>query len=211
METYLNRVRTRWLWTAGLKGGRFNPSFSERDKKQMIDLREISTNWFKIQLYSSIRLSRLRAQIYRINRTVMRAGRTVLCSQINGASWPSSRPLYRSTSWMSVENWWPWDMQSDTNLWHPSNSMKASNSMKVSSSRDVGNSKDPSSNRNASFKQGTPTGEGTTSTAKTPATAGSVWKTCKSGRKWSQKYGCEWGGDKIIASRERSPSCRGFC
>jgi hypothetical protein len=50
-------------------------------------------------------------------------------------------------------------------------------------SRDVGNSKDPSSNRKASFKQGTPTGEGSTSIAKTPATAGSVWESYKSGRK----------------------------
>jgi hypothetical protein len=38
-------------------GGR---AFAERDKKQtMIDLREISTNWFKNQLCPSIRLSRL--------------------------------------------------------------------------------------------------------------------------------------------------------
>jgi hypothetical protein len=56
------------------------------------------------------------------------------------------------------------------------------------------NSKDPSRNRNASFKKGTPAGEGTTSTAKTPATAGSVWKSYKSGRK--PKYGCECGSDK---------------
>jgi hypothetical protein len=57
--------------------------------------------------------------------------------------------------------------------------------MKASNSRDVGNSKDPSNNRNTSFKQGTPAGEGTTSIAKTPATAGSVWKSNKSGRKCS--------------------------
>ncbi len=34
------------------------------------------------------------------------------------------------------------------------------------------------------------------STEKTPATAGSVWKSYKSGRKWSQKYSCECGSDK---------------
>ncbi len=44
-------------------GGRFKPVFSERDQKQtMIDLRGISTNWFKNQLCHSIRISRLRAQ-----------------------------------------------------------------------------------------------------------------------------------------------------
>jgi hypothetical protein len=44
------------------KGERFKPAFAERDKKQtMIDLRGISTNWFKNQLRPSIRLSRLRA------------------------------------------------------------------------------------------------------------------------------------------------------
>jgi hypothetical protein len=43
-------------------GGRFKPAFSERDKKQtIIDLRGISTNWFKNQLCPSTRLSRLRA------------------------------------------------------------------------------------------------------------------------------------------------------
>ncbi len=32
-------------------GGRFKPAFAKRDKKQtMIDLKGISTNWFKIQL-----------------------------------------------------------------------------------------------------------------------------------------------------------------
>jgi hypothetical protein len=56
-------------------------------------------------------------------------------------------------------------------------------SRKASNSRYVGNAKDPSNNRKASFKQGTPAGEGTNSTAKTPATAGSVWKSYKSGRK----------------------------
>ncbi len=95
---------------------------------------------------------------------------------------------------MTVENWWPWKwpwaMQSHTNVWHPSNSRKASNS------RDVGNSKDPSSNRDAIFRPRTPGGEGTISTAKTPATAGPVWKSYKSGRKWCQKYGCDCGSDK---------------
>jgi hypothetical protein len=39
-------------------GGRFKPAFSERNKKQtIIDLRGISTNWFKNQLCPSIRLS----------------------------------------------------------------------------------------------------------------------------------------------------------
>ena len=43
-------------------GERFKPAFAERVKKQtMIDLQGISTNWFKNQLCSSIRLSRLRA------------------------------------------------------------------------------------------------------------------------------------------------------
>jgi hypothetical protein len=45
----------------------------------------------------------------------------------------------------------------------------------ASNSRDVGSSKD------ASFKQGTQARERTTSKAKTPATAGSVWKSYKSG------------------------------
>ncbi len=36
-------------------GGRFKPAFAKRDKKQtMIDLRGISTNWFKNQLCPSI-------------------------------------------------------------------------------------------------------------------------------------------------------------
>ncbi len=151
LEIYLNRVRTRWLWTAGLKGGRFNPSFSERDKKQMIDLREISTNWFKIQLCSSIRLSRLRARIYRINRTVMRAGRSVLCSHTNGARWPSSRPLSRNVTVLQVGCPWKICGREPCTQKHPSDRMKASNG------RDVGNSKGPS-NGNTSFKQGTPTG-----------------------------------------------------
>ncbi len=44
------------------KGGRSNPAFAERDRKHtMIDLGEISTNWFKNQLCPFIRLSRLRA------------------------------------------------------------------------------------------------------------------------------------------------------
>jgi hypothetical protein len=44
-------------------GGRFKPVFAESDRKQtMIDLRGISTNWFKNKLCSSIRYSRLRAQ-----------------------------------------------------------------------------------------------------------------------------------------------------
>jgi hypothetical protein len=55
------------------------------------------------------------------------------------------------------------------------------------------------------FKQGAPAGEGTTSTAKTSATAGSVWKSYKSGRKGSKKYDCECGSDKKIGGRERSP------
>ncbi len=105
-------------------------------------------------------------------------------------------------SWMSVENWWPWKwplaMQLYTYDWHPSNSRKASNS------RDVGNSKDPSSNSKASFKQGQQRGEGTTSTTKTPARAGSVWNSYKSGRKWSLKYVCECGSDKKNWWRERS-------
>ncbi len=43
-------------------GGRFKPAFAQRDKKQpMIDLRGISTNWFKNHLCSSIRFSILRA------------------------------------------------------------------------------------------------------------------------------------------------------
>jgi hypothetical protein len=37
--------------------------------------------------------------------------------------------------------------------------------------------------QDASFKQGTPAGEVTTSTAKTSATAESLWKNYKSGRK----------------------------
>jgi hypothetical protein len=46
----------------------FEPSFVDRDKKQTrIDLRGISTNWFKNQLWFSTRLSRLRALIYRIS------------------------------------------------------------------------------------------------------------------------------------------------
>jgi hypothetical protein len=37
-----------------LNGGRFNPAFFERDKKQtIIDLRGISTNWFKNQFCPS--------------------------------------------------------------------------------------------------------------------------------------------------------------
>jgi hypothetical protein len=35
----------------------------------------------------------------------------------------------------------------------------------------------------SALSKGKPAGEGTTSTAKTPATAGSVWKSYKSGRK----------------------------
>jgi hypothetical protein len=83
-------------------------------------------------------------------------------------------------------------MQSDTNLWHPSNSTKAGNS------RDVGNCKDPSSNRSASFKQVKPAGEVTTPTAKMPATAGSVCQSYKSSRKGIQKCDCEYecGSDK---------------
>ncbi len=43
-------------------GGKFKPAFAEKDKKQtMIDLRGISTNWFKSQLCPSILLSMLRA------------------------------------------------------------------------------------------------------------------------------------------------------
>jgi hypothetical protein len=43
-------------------GGRFKPPFAEKDKKQtMKDLRRISSNWFKNQLYPFKRLSRLRA------------------------------------------------------------------------------------------------------------------------------------------------------
>jgi hypothetical protein len=43
-------------------GGRFKPAFAKRDWKQtVIDLRGISTNWFKNQLCPSIRLSRMRA------------------------------------------------------------------------------------------------------------------------------------------------------
>jgi hypothetical protein len=42
--------------------GRFKPAFDERDKKQiLIDLRGISTNWFKNQCCPSVRLSRLRS------------------------------------------------------------------------------------------------------------------------------------------------------
>ena len=50
--------------TADLSNGeRFKPAVAERDKKQtMIDLRGISTNWFKNQLCPSKRLSRLWAQ-----------------------------------------------------------------------------------------------------------------------------------------------------
>ncbi len=44
------------------------------------------------------------------------------------------------------------------------------------------------SGMHASFKQGTHAREGTTSAAKKPATTESVWKSYKSGRKWSQKY-----------------------
>jgi hypothetical protein len=53
-----------------LNGERFRPAFAERDNKPtMIDLRGISTNWFKTQLYLSTRLSRLRAQRrYDMNR-----------------------------------------------------------------------------------------------------------------------------------------------
>jgi hypothetical protein len=41
-------------------GGRFKPAFAQRDKKQtMIDIRKISTNWFKNQLCPSTGLSRL--------------------------------------------------------------------------------------------------------------------------------------------------------
>jgi hypothetical protein len=41
-------------------GGRFNLAFVKRDKKPtIIDLRGISTNWFKTQLCPSTRLSRL--------------------------------------------------------------------------------------------------------------------------------------------------------
>jgi hypothetical protein len=43
-------------------GGRYNPAFAERDRKQtMIDLRGIASNWFKNQFCPSIRLARLRA------------------------------------------------------------------------------------------------------------------------------------------------------
>ncbi len=68
----------------------------------------------------------------------------------------------------------------------------------ASKSRDVCNSKDPSNNRNASFKQGTQARESTTLTAKTPATAGSVWKSYKSNR--SQKYGCKCGNEKKMTA-----------
>jgi hypothetical protein len=43
-------------------GGRSKQAFAERDKKHtLINLRGISTNWFKNQLCPFIRLSRLRA------------------------------------------------------------------------------------------------------------------------------------------------------
>jgi hypothetical protein len=44
-------------------GGRFKPAFAERDKKTMIhvDLRGISTNWFKTQLRPSEGFKRLQA------------------------------------------------------------------------------------------------------------------------------------------------------
>jgi hypothetical protein len=48
-----------FLWIRPLisNNGRFKPAFTERDKKQtMIDLRGISTNWLKNQLYLSIRI-----------------------------------------------------------------------------------------------------------------------------------------------------------
>ncbi len=102
----------------------------------------------------------------------------------NGARWPSSRPISRN-----VAVSWPWAMHSDTNLWHPSNSRKASNS------RDIGNSKDPISDRNASLKQ---SNTSTISIAKTPATAGSLWKSYKNCRKWSQKYSCDCDSDKKV-------------
>ncbi len=45
--------------------GRIKPAFAKRDKKQtMIDIRGISTNWFKNQLCPTIRLFRLRAPAY---------------------------------------------------------------------------------------------------------------------------------------------------
>jgi hypothetical protein len=42
--------------------GSFKPAFDERDQKQtLIDLRGISTNWFKNQFCPSVRLSGLQA------------------------------------------------------------------------------------------------------------------------------------------------------
>ncbi len=38
-----------------------------------------------------------------------------------------------------------------------------------------------------------------------------MWKNHKSGKKCSQRYGCECSSDKKIVGRERCPSVRGFC
>ncbi len=51
-------------------GGRIKPAFAKREKKQtMIDLRGILTNWFKNQLWPTIRLFRLRAPAYLLLNT----------------------------------------------------------------------------------------------------------------------------------------------
>jgi hypothetical protein len=72
-------------------------------------------------------------------------------------------------------------------------------------------SKDSSSNRNSSFKQGTPAGVGTTSTAKTPATAGSVWKAIKVAGHEVRNMVVNVAVIKKCSGRERSPSGSRFC
>ncbi len=66
-------------------------------------------------------------------------------------------------------------MQSDTNLWHHSDSRKAINI------RDVGNSKEPTQQQEHQHKR---------------QQQQELCGKAKSGRKWSRIYGCECGSDK---------------
>ncbi len=76
-------------------GESFKPTFAERDQKlTMIDLRAISKNWFKNQLFASIRLSRLRTLVlgigsgiqikpFRVNKTVLLITYLLLCEDVS--------------------------------------------------------------------------------------------------------------------------------
>ncbi len=70
VSLYGVQTEPRWSWTANLKQCTVNPASVKRDRK-LIDLRGIPINWFKNQLCSSIRLSRLwvLARLWGLRRT----------------------------------------------------------------------------------------------------------------------------------------------